>query len=191
MLFLLLSHGKDQRICVIELESGGILVNMKGAVFLVMGGLAPVHAPTLLVIGAVLGQDRALQEGEMTTLLPHHSEMGHVTDNLQDVNQKSMKKTGGDLILLLVEVAACVVLIIMLMERGHHQLTVTDHLRTRARGRRGNPLDHQWGRAQGPLMLLLSAATDRLVVGARHVAASPSASMSSSLASFAGPIKLV
>uniref|UniRef100_A0A8R7Q1N1 Uncharacterized protein n=1 Tax=Triticum urartu TaxID=4572 RepID=A0A8R7Q1N1_TRIUA len=159
-------------ICVIGLESGGILVNLKG-VIPVMGGLVPVHVPTLLAIGAVLGQGQGqghtllLQDGEMTTLLPRQD---HITHSLLGVCQKDMKKTSGDPILLLVEVAASVMPI--LMERGHHHLTLTDHLHASG-GHPGNPQDHPWGRAQGPLKLLLPAATDE--IGASHIAASPTA----------------
>uniref|UniRef100_A0A453H2J2 Uncharacterized protein n=1 Tax=Aegilops tauschii subsp. strangulata TaxID=200361 RepID=A0A453H2J2_AEGTS len=97
---------------------GGILVNLKG-VILVMGGLVPVHAPTLLAIGAVLGHTLLLQDGEMTTLLPHQD---HITHSLLGVCQRGMKKTSGDPILLLVEVVVSVMLI--LMER--HELLIRD-----------------------------------------------------------------
>ncbi|KAM0874624.1 hypothetical protein ACQ4PT_037314 [Festuca glaucescens] len=134
----------------------GILVNMKG-VILVMGGLVPVpvHAPTLLAIVAVLGQGRTLllQDAEMTTLLLHQD---HITHDLPDVRQKGMKTTSGGPIHLPVEVVAS------MMERGRHHRTVTDHLH--AVGRAGNPQNHLRGHAQGPLMLLLPAATDRLVL---------------------------
>ena len=151
-------------ICVIGLESGGILVNLKGAIP-VMGGLVPVHALALLAIGAVLNQGQGqgqghtllLQDGKVTTLLPHQD---HITHSLLGVCQKGMKKISGDPILLLVEAAASVMLI--LMERGRRRhLTLTDHLHHPV-GHPGSPRDHPWGRAQGPPKLLLPAATEKI-----------------------------
>ena len=151
---------------------------MTGAVLLVMGGLVPVHAPIPLAIGAVLDQGHTLllQEGEMTTLLPHaerthlllqygemttllpHRERSRITQNLPGVSQKSMKKTCGDRILLPLEMVANEMLII-LMRRDHHHLTVMDLLH--AGGHPGNPQDHLQDHAPGLRMRLLPAATDR------------------------------
>ncbi|VAI13859.1 unnamed protein product [Triticum turgidum subsp. durum] len=151
----------------------GTLEVMKGAVPLIMGGLVPVHAQPLpaLVAVAVLGQGHTLllQDGEMTTLLPH-GEGSLIARNLLCVIQKNMRRTKGDPTLPLVEMVTNVMLI-MGMRRGRHRPTVMDPLH--AQGWPGHPQDRPLDPAPGPPTLLPPAATEKLVTFSA-VAASPS-----------------
>ncbi|VAI13855.1 unnamed protein product [Triticum turgidum subsp. durum] len=160
--------------CSVEMTvAGGTLEVMKGAVPLIMGGLVPVHAQPLpaLVAVAVLGQGHTLllQDGEMTTLLPH-GEGSLIARNLLCVIQKNMRRTKGDPTLPLVEMVTNVMLI-MGMRRGRHRPTVMDPLH--AQGWPGHPQDRPLDPAPGPPTLLPPAATEKLVTFSA-VAASPS-----------------
>lgn len=160
-MYLQLSHGKGQRICAVELESGGILEVRKGAVPPIMVGPVPVHAPSPHDLGvAVLGQGRTLllQDGEMTTQLPH-GEGSLIVQNLLSVIQKKMKKASGDPILLLAGMVTNVMLI-MIMRRGRPHLTVMDLLHAGGHPP-GHPQDRPQDPAPGPLTRPLLAATDR------------------------------
>uniref|UniRef100_A0A453JX27 RRM domain-containing protein n=1 Tax=Aegilops tauschii subsp. strangulata TaxID=200361 RepID=A0A453JX27_AEGTS len=110
-----------------------------------------------------------LQDGEMTTLLPH-GEGSLIARNLLCVIQKNMRRTKGDPTLPLVEMVTNVMLITG-MRRGRHRPTVMDPLH--ARGWPGHPQDRPLDPAPGPPTLLLPAATEKLVTSSA-VAASPS-----------------
>ncbi|XP_044950576.1 uncharacterized protein LOC123400214 isoform X1 [Hordeum vulgare subsp. vulgare] len=160
--------------CSIEMAFAVVILEvMKGAVPLIMGGLVPVHAPPLPALVAVvaLGQGHTLllQDGGMTTLLPH-GEGSLIARNLLCVIRKNMKRTKGDPTPPLVEMAASVMLI-MVMRRGRHWLTVMDPLH--CRGWPGHPQGRPLDPAPGPPTLLPPAATKKVVTSSA-VAASPS-----------------
>ena len=132
---------------------------MKGAVPLIMGGLVPVHVPSHPALVAVLGRGHTLllQDGEMTTLLPH-GERSLTAQNLPCVIQKNMKKISGDPIPPPVGMVTNVMLI-MVMRRGRHRLTVMDPLHAGER-----PQDRLQDPAPGLLRGLLPVATDKRVL---------------------------
>uniref|UniRef100_A0A0E0MNU7 RRM domain-containing protein n=1 Tax=Oryza punctata TaxID=4537 RepID=A0A0E0MNU7_ORYPU len=132
------------------------------------GGLVPVLV--LLAIEVVHGQGHTLllQDGEMTTQLPHRERI-RTPQNLLGVSQKNMMKTrSGDPTLLPVEMVTLVMLITV-MRRGRPHLTAMDPLHT------GGHLDTPQGRLQdpalGPLMFPLPAATDRTLNQCNGIAA--------------------
>ena len=166
-MFLLLSRGKGQRKCAVELESG-VTLETKGAALHIMGGLVPVLAlPTIEVVHGQ-GHTLLLQDGEMTTQLPHRERI-RTPQNLLGVSQKNMmKRRSGDPTLLPVEMATLAMLITV-MRRGRPHLTAMDPLHTG--GLLGTPQGRLQDPALGPPMFPLPAATDRTLNQRNGIAA--------------------